>query len=78
MFASNHLTHVDFLIYSKVTHLPVLVVEVDGFSYHKTDKQQERDGVKNSILKKYNIPIVRFNTVGSGEKNRLIAALSAI
>lgn len=75
-FAGNRLTHVDFLIYSKLTHLPVLVIEVDGFAFHQADeKQLERDNVKDSVLHKYNIPIVRFSTIGSREKDKLVAAL---
>ena len=78
MFATNHLTHVDFLVFSRLTHQPVLVIEVDGFSYHNNEKQKERDSVKNAILQKYSIPILRFSTVGSGEKEKLITALEAI
>ena len=77
-FATNHLTHVDFLIYSRLTHQPILVVEVDGFAYHNDPKQQERDQVKNSVLEKYNIPILRLSTIGSGEKQKLIAALEKL
>lgn len=77
-FATNHLTHVDFLIFSRLTHQPVLVVEVDGFAYHNSEKQQERDQVKNTILEKYNIPILRFNTIGSSEKSKLISVLNKI
>ena len=77
-FATNHLTHVDFLIYSKLTHQPILVVEVDGFAYHNNPKQQERDQVKNTILYKYNIPILRLSTIGSGEKEKLVFALDKI
>jgi hypothetical protein len=75
-FATNHLTHVDFLIFSRVTHQPLLVVEVDGFVYHNNEKQRERDQVKNTILEKYNIPILRLSTVGSGEKEKLESALN--
>ena len=74
-FATNHLTHVDFLIFSRLTHQPVLVVEVDGFTYHSNEKQRERDHVKNTVLEKYGIPILRLSTVGSGEKEKLIEAL---
>ena len=74
-FASNHLTHVDFLVFSRITHEPVLVIEVDGFAYHNDEKQKERDQVKNAILLKYGIPILRLSTVGSNEKQKLIAAL---
>ncbi|MBE6579806.1 MAG: DUF2726 domain-containing protein [Ruminococcaceae bacterium] len=76
-FATNHLTHVDFLVFSKMTHRPVLVIEVDGFAYHNEPKQQERDRVKNEILGKYNIPMLRLSTVGSGEKEKVVAALAA-
>ena len=77
-FATNHLTHVDFLIFSRLTHQPVLVIEVDGFAYHNSEKQQERDMVKNTILEKYNIPILRFSTIASGEESKLISALNKI
>lgn len=77
-FATNHLTHVDFLIFSRLDHQPLLVVEVDGFAYHNNEKQRERDQVKNSILGKYNIPILRLSTVGSGEREKLISALENI
>jgi hypothetical protein len=77
-FATNHLTHVDFLVFSRLTHQPVLVIEVDGFAYHNSEKQRERDQVKNDILKKYDIPILRFSTVGSGEKEKLVETLNAV
>lgn len=77
-FATNHLTHVDFLIFSRLTHQPILVVEVDGFSYHNNEKQRERDQVKNAILEKYSVPILRLSTVGSGETQKLISALKNI
>ena len=77
-FATNHLTHVDFLIFSRLTHKPILVVEVDGFAYHHHEKQQERDRVKNAILEKYGIPILRLSTVGSREKQKLTSALEKI
>ncbi|MCR4683465.1 MAG: DUF2726 domain-containing protein [Clostridiales bacterium] len=70
-FTSNHLTHVDFLIFSKLTHEPVLVIEVDGFAYHHNEKQMERDAVKNAVLEKYGIPILRLGTTGSGEKEKI-------
>lgn len=77
-FATNRLSYVDFLIFSRLTHQPMLAVEVDGFAYHNTAKQQERDQVKNAILETYQIPLLRLCTVGSGEKQKLTAALEAI
>ena len=71
-FAKNRRTHVDFLVFSKITHLPKLVIEVDGFAFHdKNEKQLRRDAIKDSILNKYGIPIVRFSTVSSGEAEKL-------
>lgn len=74
-FAANHFTHVDFLIFSKLTHRPILVIEVDGFAYHNTDKQRERDLIKDDILHKYNIPILRLSTTGSDERNKICSKL---
>ena len=73
-------TAVDFLIFDRVTDKkPVLVIEVDGYKYHKKGSaQHERDIKKNSILDKHEIPYIRFSTVQSGEKDRLISKLEEI
>ena len=78
-FAWNRNTHIDFLIFSKLDYQPVLAVEVDGYAFHAANKRQlERDAKKNEILKKYNIPLERFATTGSSEKERLEAALRRV
>lgn len=77
-FSTNDWTHVDFLIYSRVTHLPVLVIEVDGFQFHNNEKQKERDALKDSILAKYGIPILRLNTTDSSEKERVCEKLRTL
>ncbi len=77
-FASNDWTHVDFLIFSKLSHNPILVIEVDGFAFHNNERQKERDRLKDSILCKYGIPILRLSTVGSNEKNRICEKLSEL
>ena len=77
-FATNHLAHVDFLIFSRVTHQPVLVIEVDGFAYHNTDKQRERDLIKDGILHKYDIPILRLSTTGSGEREKIYSKIAEL
>jgi len=75
-YAMNILTHVDFLIFNKLSKMPLLVVEVDGVSYHKDGtRQAERDKLKNAILKKYGLAYIRFKTNGSEEDKRLISAL---
>ena len=46
------------------------MVEVDGYKYHREDnKQKERDILKNNILSKYNIPLIRLTTNGSREES---------
>lgn len=71
-FAMNILTHTDFIIFNKLDKMPVLVVEVDGYAFHANNpKQAERDKMKDIILKKYGIPILRIKTNESGEETRL-------
>lgn len=78
-YAMNVLTHTDFLIYNKLDKMPVLVVEVDGYAYHANNpKQQERDKMKDRILQKYEIPILRVSTVESSEEARLRNTLSEV
>ncbi len=78
-YAMNENTHLDFLIYNKVSKKPVLAIEVDGYSHHKEGTiQHERDKLKNHILELYNIPLLRFATNGSGEREVLIQKLREI
>lgn len=78
-FAMNILTHTDFLLFNKVDKMPVLVVEVDGYDNHVTnEKQRKRDEMKDEILRKYNIPIIRLRTNGSMEEKKLRAELQKI
>lgn len=71
-YAMNPATHIDFLLYNRISKKPVLAVEVDGYKYHKADTVQAlRDALKNHILELYEIPLLRFKTNGSGEKERM-------
>ena len=75
-YASNPLTHLDFLIFNKLSKVPVLGIEVDGFEFHKDGtKQADRDKMKDLILEKYKFPIIRFRTNESKEKERLRSKL---
>jgi len=75
-YAMNTATHVDFLIYNRISKKPVLAIEVDGFHYHKEGTQQyERDRIKDRILQLYGIPLLRFATNGSDEIHRIGKAL---
>lgn len=78
-FVQNILTHTDFLIFHKMDKRPVLVVEVDGYSFHANNPRQlERDRMKDAILAKYNIPILRLATNESREEKRLIQRLREV
>ncbi|HEY8889642.1 MAG TPA: AAA domain-containing protein [Clostridium sp.] len=78
-FAMNILTHTDFIIFSKIDKMPVLVVEVDGYAFHANNKVQlERDKMKDEILRKYNISILRVSTNESGEELRLYNKLCEV
>lgn len=55
------------------------MVEPDGYKYHKEDnKQKERDILKNNILSKYNIPLIRLPTNASREESVIRSKLDEI
>ena len=78
-FVNTGRSHLDFLIYNTVSKKPVLAIEVDGFHYHKEgSRQAERDQLKNHILEEYGLPLLRFATNGSGEKEKLRLKLDTL
>ena len=78
-YASNPLTHIDFLLFNKMDKSPVLTIEVDGVKYHASgSRQAERDEMKNRVLKKCGIPILRIRTNESGEEMRIVTALREV
>ena len=78
-YASNRMTHIDFLIYDKVGKKPMLAIEVDGWSYHKEGTAQaDRDKLKNSILPKYGLKLIRLSTKGSDERIVIEDALTQL
>lgn len=60
----------DFVIYYKVGKTPLGVIEVDGGSHDRPD-QAVRDVLKNGILAKGGIPILRLRTVESRIEERI-------
>ena len=75
-YAANPLTHIDFLLFNKMDKSPVMAIEVDGTKYHAAgSRQAERDAMKNSILQKCSIPLIRIRTNESGEEVRIASAL---
>ena len=69
-------SHIDLLVFNVMNKLPLLAIEVDGFAYHQKDsKQGKRDELKDSILQKYQIPLLRLSTIQSGENEKIEEAL---
>nr|WP_298116443.1 AAA domain-containing protein [uncultured Pseudomonas sp.] len=60
----------DFVIYFKVGKIPVGVIEVDG-GFHDRPDQVVRDALKNGVLAKSGIPILRLRTVESRIAERI-------
>lgn len=76
LYASRSGTHVDFMVYKRVSRKPVLAIETDGYSYHyKKTEQHVRDLKKNHIFQLYAIPLLRLSTKGSGERDVIINKL---
>lgn len=71
-------THIDFVLYKKVDKQPIMAIEVDGERYHRKGSYQKevRDKLKDSILKKSGLKLLRFSTTGSMEDKKLREALS--
>lgn len=68
----NNRASLDFVIYRKIGKSCVMAIEVDGFEYHENNpKQLNRDRLKNSILEKYKIPLLRLPTNHSGEEEKI-------
>ena len=65
-------TRVGVVVFNKMDKKTVIAVEVDGYFYHKEGTAQEkRDKVKDKILEKYGIPLVRLGTIESNERKIL-------
>lgn len=78
-YASNGATHLDFLIYNRVSKLPVMAVETDGYQFHKQGtRQSERDRIKDRILDRYALPLLRLSTTGTDEEAKIKDQLSKI
>lgn len=74
----NRNSHIDFLIYNKFDKKPVLAIEVDGYGFHNRKEQIIRDQKKDNILKKCEIPLLRFSTNDCYEEEKLIEKLNKI
>lgn len=69
----------DFVVYYKQDKACALVIEVDGFAFHENNPDQlRRDALKDTILMKYKVPILRLATNGSRERERIQETLDAL
>ena len=69
---------VDFVVYNRVTNLPLLAIEVDGFAYHENKPTQlERDAIKDEIFRIHQMPLLRLPTTEAVEDGRIRQALDA-
>lgn len=79
LYAMNPATHVDFLVYNRISKRAILAIEVDGYAFHqKETAQAKRDLLKNHIFELYYIPLLRFSTTGSWEREKIINMLNKI
>lgn len=78
-YAKHPSTHLDFLIFNRVTKQPFLAIEVDGYSFHKKgSKQAARDKKKDNILELYKIPLLRISTRESQIREKLEAKMNEL
>ena len=68
----------DFVIFRKTSKQPVLTIEVDGYAFHGSTTQKERDAIKDKLLENAGIPHIRFSTIGSNEKTILTNKLKSL
>ncbi len=75
-YALNPATHLDFMVFNKLSKQPIVAIETDGYVYHKAGTaQHERDLMKNHILELAGLNLVRLSTTGSNEKEKVLKAL---
>ena len=72
----NNRASLDFVVFYKQDKACVLVIEVDGFAFHENKPEQlARDELKDNVLRKYGIRVLRLPTNGSGEDEKIRNAL---
>jgi hypothetical protein len=71
----QHRASCDFVLYFRVGKTPLGVIEVDG-GFHDTALQAERDALKNSILEKCGLPLLRLKTIESRIEEKIAAFLA--
>lgn len=71
-YATHPNTHMEFLVYNRITKSSVLAIEVDAFHYQKEGTRlAARDRMKGEIFAKHEIPLLCLPTKGSGEIQKI-------
>jgi len=68
-------SHFDFTVYDNKTLLPLFAVEFDG-KFHRTETQKFRDQIKNRLVSRFDLPLLRINTRYLEKKYRNLDLLS--
>jgi len=71
----NNKASCDFVLYFKTGKNPMAVIEVDG-DYHNKPDQRKRDLLKNIILDKAGVPLLRLKTIESQIEEKIKQFLS--
>ena len=80
-FINNNYFESFFVIYKKNDHMPILVIDVDNFTFHKDLKNfnnMNKSSFKRNILEKYDIKYLYWNNQGYGDEINLINTLDEI
>ena len=77
LYFVNNRASLDFVVFYKQDKACALVIEVDGFAFHENNPEQlRRDALKDAILAKYEVPILRLPSNGSREREKIQRILS--
>ena len=71
----HHKASCDFVLYFKTGKYPIAVIEVDGDDHSKPE-QRKRDQLKNAILDKAGVPLLRLKTIESQIEDKIKQFLS--
>ncbi len=69
--AKSELSHFDFVVYSKLSDRPVLIIEVNGTSHEKNHSHKNMDHFKQFICNKNNIPFVQLKLYNSHDDDEI-------
>lgn len=68
-------SHFDFTVYDNKSLLPLFAVEFDG-KFHRTETQKIRDEIKNRLVNRFDLPLLRINSRYLEKKYRNLDLLS--